>query len=62
MFNDIELVACGVENDEPALFHRPFLVQCDRCRCLAYCHRDGKWRSFENGAVLPDFIRIIDEG
>ena len=62
MYNDIEYVACSSGSEEPpAMFHRPFLVQCDSRRCLAYYHRDGKWHNFENGAELPDFVKVIDE-
>jgi len=62
MIDDIETVTITRESDEPpAMFYQPFMVQCDSRQCLAFCTQDGKWRNFEGGSELPDFVRVIGE-
>lgn len=36
-----------------------FLVRCTDCRCLAVRTADESWRSFYDGASLPDVIEPI---
>lgn len=61
MISDIEFVTIGAADESSAACHRPFWVQCNSRCCLAYCHRDGKWRNFDSGVELTDFVRVIDE-
>jgi hypothetical protein len=60
VIDDLEIISFTCEYEEsPAMFYRLFLVQCDSRQCLAFCARDGKWRNFEGGSQLQDFIRAI---
>jgi hypothetical protein len=33
-------------------------VQCDHSICLAVLDKSGRWKSFSNGRVLTDFVKV----
>jgi len=37
-----------------------YWVQCFDYRCLAVMDDFGRWKSFYDGADIPDFVRVVE--
>jgi hypothetical protein len=41
---------------------KPFIVQCEGFRCMAYRDARGQWRDYFNGDEIKGQVTIIKEG
>jgi len=57
-----DMAPMGVTDGKAEVAATPVTVECTgHLRCLAHRGKDGKWREFYKGDLLPEPVRIVDE-
>lgn len=44
---------------QPPEIGRPYWVKCKDFRCMAVIDKEGRWKTFYGGEILPDVLHVF---